>query len=119
MAFYINDRIDPHTTGEVFSRVRPMHPLHKVPGMRTGTSSPNLTTRDENAIESLLQDLKASSAFLHRKLKFSINKELNRVIIKVIDAETDKVIKELPPEELQRVSIRIREAVGLLIDEEI
>ena len=41
------------------------------------------------------------------------------MVVKVIDKETDKVIKELPSGELQRLHVRIREAIGLLIDEEI
>ncbi len=39
------------------------------------------------------------------------------MVVKVIDGNTDKVIKELPPKELQRVHMRIREAIGLLLDE--
>ncbi|MBN1686942.1 MAG: flagellar protein FlaG, partial [Spirochaetales bacterium] len=48
---------------------------------------------------------------------FSINEELDQVVVKVIDSKTDKVIKEIPPEVLQRLYVRIREAIGLLIDE--
>mgnify|MGYP001549760066 CR=1 FL=1 len=67
----------------------------------------------------IVHELEQTASFLNKKLKFSINNELNEVVVKVVDAETDKVIKELPPEELLRISMRIREAVGLLIDEEI
>ena len=59
-----------------------------------------------------------SRAF-NRRLKFSVNRELNQVVVKVVDKATDKVIKELPSEEVQRLHVRIREAIGLLIDEEI
>lgn len=55
----------------------------------------------------------------NRRLKFSVSEGLNRIVVKVIDAETDKVIKEIPPEALQRLHIRMREAIGLLIDESI
>jgi flagellar protein FlaG len=39
------------------------------------------------------------------------------VIVKVIDKETDKVIKELPPEELQRLHRNLKEAAGHLFNE--
>ena len=55
----------------------------------------------------------------NRKLKFSINKKLQQVVVKVVDRETDKVIKEIPPEALQRLHERMQEFMGLLIDEEI
>ena len=69
--------------------------------------------------EQIAEDLQLVTEAFNRRLKFSINKELGQVVVKVIDKETDKVIKELPPEEIQRLHVRIREAIGLLIDEEI
>ena len=64
-----------------------------------------------------LENIHNITEFFNRRLRFSINKELNEVVVKVIDGETDKVIKEIPPEVLQRLHVRIREAIGLLIDE--
>jgi flagellar protein FlaG len=68
-------------------------------------------------------DLKQTTAALehislafNRRLKFEINQESREILIKVIDNETDKVIKVLPPEELQRLHSRIREAIGFLFD---
>jgi flagellar protein FlaG len=49
----------------------------------------------------------------------SVNDQINQVIIKVVDAETDKVIKEIPAEEIQRLIARIKETIGLLVDEKI
>ena len=69
--------------------------------------------------EIYLKDILTITSIFNRKLKFSINRELNQVIVKVIDGETDKVIKEIPPEALQRLHSRMRETIGLLIDEEI
>jgi flagellar protein FlaG len=40
------------------------------------------------------------------------------VTVKVIDPETDKVIKVLPPEELQRIHSKLKETLGFLVDEE-
>jgi flagellar protein FlaG len=37
----------------------------------------------------------------------------------VIDPETDKVIKILPPEELQRLHSRIQETIGFFFDERV
>jgi flagellar protein FlaG len=54
-----------------------------------------------------------------KKLKFVVDQKTQDVIVKVIDPETDKVIKELPPEELQRLHARIKEMIGLLFDEKV
>ena len=61
-------------------------------------------------------DLEQISLAFNRRLKFEINQDSRQVIVKVIDNETDKVIKVLPPEELQRLHSRIRETIGFLFD---
>jgi flagellar protein FlaG len=70
-------------------------------------------------VERYMKKLFKSNMVLNKKLKYSVNEQLGQVVVKVIDSETDKVIKEIPPAELQRLYIRIREAIGLIIDEEI
>jgi flagellar protein FlaG len=59
---------------------------------------------------------KVSLAF-NKRLKFVVDHQSHEVTVKVIDEETDKVIKVLPPEELQRLNSRIRETIGFLLDE--
>lgn len=74
---------------------------------------------DHNRIAQIVNEIEKYSSLFNRRLKYSINRELDQVVVKVVDADTDKVIKVLPPEEMQRLHIRIREAVGLLFDETI
>ncbi len=53
----------------------------------------------------------------NRKLQFVVDHNSHEVIVKVIDKDTDKVIKVLPPEELQRMHSDLRESIGFLFDE--
>lgn len=69
-------------------------------------------------LEGVMADLQRVSATLNRRLSFSVNEKLGQVVVKVIDADTDKVVKEIPPEELQHVYERIREVIGLLLDKQ-
>jgi len=55
----------------------------------------------------------------NKKLRFVVDRDSNEVIIKVIDKDTDKVIKELPPEELQRMHSNVKEVLGFLFDERV
>ena len=55
----------------------------------------------------------------NKKLQFVVDDQSNQVIVKVIDRDTDKVIKELPPEELQRLHSNLRETIGFLFDERV
>jgi flagellar protein FlaG len=66
-----------------------------------------------------LDILREAFRMFNRRLKFSVNEEIDRVVVKVVDGSTDKVIKEIPPEEIQKLVARIRETIGILFDEEI
>jgi len=67
--------------------------------------------------EQHLKELEGLTRFLNRRLKFSFNEELQQVVVKIVDGETDKVIKVLPPEEIQKLHLRIRETLGILFDQ--
>ena len=67
-------------------------------------------------LEKTTSDLEQISLAFNRRLKFIIDQESRQITIKVIDNETDKVIKVLPPEELQRLHSRIKETMGFLFD---
>jgi flagellar protein FlaG len=70
-------------------------------------------------LDSTTADLERISLAFNKKLRFVVDRELDQVIVKVIDPATDKVIKELPPEELQRLHLKIKEMIGLLFDERV
>lgn len=55
----------------------------------------------------------------NRRFEISVNENINRIVVKVIDTESDKVIKEIPPEEIQHLLFRLQEMMGLLVDEKI
>lgn len=76
-------------------------------------------------IEQSIADIKADTQQLQkmsemvtgRKLQFSVNKELNSVIVTVIDSSTNQVLKEIPSKDIQNLKLRIRKAIGNLFDE--
>jgi flagellar protein FlaG len=71
------------------------------------------------ALRTAAADLERISLAFNKKLKFVVDHESNQVTVKVIDGETDKVIKILPPEELQRLHNKLKEAIGFLFDERV
>jgi flagellar protein FlaG len=48
---------------------------------------------------------------------FGIHEATNRVTIKIIDKDTKKVIKELPPEKTLDMIAKVWELAGLMVDE--
>lgn len=49
--------------------------------------------------------------------EFGIHESTNRITIKMVDKETKKVIKELPPEKTLDMIAKVWEVAGLLVDE--
>lgn len=75
--------------------------------------------KDYDKIEKQISQVQKLSDMIGRKLEFNVNKELNRVIIKVVDPSTKQVIKEIPSEEIQNLQMRLRENINFLVDEKI
>lgn len=65
----------------------------------------------KQAVEKLNKSLPNSEAV------FGIHDKTNRVTIKIIDKESKKVIKELPPEKTLDMIAKVWEMAGILVDE--
>jgi flagellar protein FlaG len=70
-------------------------------------------------VELIMRSLVQAAGIFNKRLSYRINDELGLVVVKVIDTDTDKVIKELPEQEIQRMMARLKETIGLLVDESI
>lgn len=74
--------------------------------------------RTEASIKEDAKELqKLSDLVMGPKLQFNVNNELGSVIVKIVDPSTEQVIKEIPSEDMQKLKVRIRKAIGVLFDE--
>lgn len=64
---------------------------------------------------------KANKDFIayDRKFEFSIHEATKQIMVKVIDANTDEVIRELPPEKVLDMVAAIWEVAGIIVDRKI
>ncbi|MBQ9444452.1 MAG: flagellar protein FlaG [Lachnospiraceae bacterium] len=75
----------------------------------------NLEVQNEkikNAVEELNKKIES-----HSEAVFGIHEKTNRVTIKIVDKDTKKVIKELPPEKTLDMIAKVWEMAGILVDE--
>ena len=76
-------------------------------------------------IEQNIAEIKADSQALQKmtemvggnKLQFTVNKELGSVVVSIVDSTTNQVIKQIPSEDMQKLKLRIRKAIGSMFDE--
>ena len=53
---------------------------------------------------------------MQRSLRFSVDDNSGRIVVKVIDKDTDEVIRQIPSEEMLAVMKHINEIDGLIFD---
>jgi len=51
------------------------------------------------------------------RFEFKVHERTGRIMVKLIDKETDEVIKEIPPEKILDLVASIWDLVGILVDE--
>lgn len=73
----------------------------------------NASRRIRSAVEHANQTMRHAKT----KCEFSYHEETKRVSIKVIDEETEEVIREIPPEETLEMLSKMWELAGLMVDE--
>ena len=52
----------------------------------------------------------------HRNVRFEINETTQRVVVKVLDEESETVVRQYPPEEFLEMAARLREFRNVLVD---
>jgi len=67
-------------------------------------------------VKKAVSDLNSALESINVKREFSIDESINEVVVKIIDSDEKKVIRQIPTEETIRLSQNIREMVGLLYD---
>ncbi|MGB8454214.1 MAG: flagellar protein FlaG [Anaerocolumna sp.] len=70
-----------------------------------------------NRLKSILNETNNKIKPARTRCEFSYHEDVNRVSIKVMDVDTDKVIREIPPEETLEMLQKLWEVAGLLVDE--
>ncbi|MBI4849268.1 MAG: flagellar protein FlaG [Nitrospirae bacterium] len=69
-------------------------------------------------IKEAIDNVVSIAKFFNRKIKLEVEKDLNTMVVKVVDSETGEVIRQIPSEELIALSKHARDLKGLLINKE-
>lgn len=71
-----------------------------------------LTAPDLDETKSILNEITNNTRF-----SYSVNEKIDSFVVKIIDKNTDRVVKEIPSRELQTLHENLREAIGIFIDQ--
>lgn len=76
-------------------------------------ASDQMTSRDVKEVLESFQDL---SNTIQTKLNFTVHEENNEIVIKVIDKESNKLIRQFPSDEMLNLQDKMRDMAGFLFN---
>jgi flagellar protein FlaG len=67
-------------------------------------------------LKQLLEDINREYKQRNISLRFSIHEATNSLVVRVLDIDTEKVIRQLPPDEILVLRTRMQEMLGEIFD---
>ena len=88
-------------------------------GVKAVTQGGGVTAQSKSGegLAKLAQEVNASLSSA-TSLRFQVDKELEKVVISVVDSNSDETIRQIPNERMLDLSRRMRDLQGLLFDQE-
>lgn len=77
------------------------------------------STKIEDTLDDLRKALEKVRTFLKAEAQFTIDRELNMIIIKIKNVDTGEIIRQIPPEVAVKIAKNLQELIGVLFDERV
>jgi flagellar protein FlaG len=76
------------------------------------------TASDKDSLPEMVEALNARMQQMHRGLRFSVDDSSGRIIVKVMDLDTEELIRQIPSEEALRIMRSVSETQNLIFDDQ-
>jgi len=86
--------------------------------MVKGDPSLNGNVSENDIIQAVRQANKALEG-TNRRFEYSIHEQTKTIMVKVIDTQTNEVIREIPPEKILNLIAKLWELAGIIVDEKV
>jgi flagellar protein FlaG len=70
-------------------------------------------------LQKLIEEVKRKFDMLSKYLKIDIDQELEIPVVKIMERDTNRVIRQIPPDYLLELMKRIERLLGLLVEREV
>jgi len=87
----------------------------KLPGQGESKSE----ALDSKEVENVVSDLNGMVQNLQRDLLFSVDEKSGDTFVKVLDKETEEVIREIPSKEIRELKARMEETAGIIFKDSV
>ncbi len=92
------------------TRVTPRTPASPPPSTASGNPLPQDAAKaapDDAKIANAIREIQDHVQTIQRDLEFTVDENSGRIVVKVIDAKSKEVIREIPPEEVMHLARNI------------
>ncbi len=72
---------------------------------------------DARELERIASEVQIRLKQLNTELRFEIEDRVEDLVVKIVDPETNEIIRQIPSEEMREIRDRVDELVGFLLDE--
>ena len=89
-------------------------PIGSTQAPESGRAEGSSAAMDAQNLQGMVEDLNEMAQTVQRQLSFSVDEDSGKTVIKVIDTETEEVIRQIPPEDIMEMQKHLGEMNGLL-----
>ena len=76
------------------------------------------TTTDKESLPEMIEALNTKMQDMHHGLRFSVDDSSGRIVVKVIDLDTEDVIRQIPSEEMLSIMQQLGETQNLIFNDQ-
>ncbi len=98
---------------------RPAEALAPVKPVESAPKSDDALQISRQDVEEMVEALKDLTETLQTKLNFSVDEGTNDIVVKVIDKDTDTVIRQFPPEAMLELQEKMQDLSGFLLSDNV
>ena len=73
----------------------------------------------ERELQKVIQEIRKKLDYLNRYLKIDIDEQLEIPVVKIFEKDTNRLIRQIPPDHLLELMRRIDEMLGVLLSERV
>ena len=90
-----------------------------VKSIHTDQGSEDLSAEQQKGLEAISQAIQEEVGVGDVRLNYSINQPTGEIVVTVIDGQTGKVIRQIPPEELLALAESMKEFEGIFFNKKV